>query len=385
MSTQPFFTFTFPDGLESFPDVVLPPNPYDIEEWFTAPVTGAPLTYGTQNVFILNQSDVLVPISQTGGLQVIINDGTISQSGAQNTIKAGGNSQSIITNQGLIEGRIQTSLNDDLIVNSGTIDGQVRTGAGHDLLVNGFTSTDSAITDFVSMASGDDVVQNAGSMARVNLGTGDDFYVSLDGIGTADRVQGGNGEDTLRGGAGDDRFDGGRDADLLVGGAGDDTLNGGQGKDTLSGGSADDSLDGGDSTDLLRGGDGNDTLDGGTGGDLLIGGEGDDLMSGGTGSDRFEFLANSGADTITDFQSGADVLVFATDASDGSVLSYSAGDVLANTSFVGGNAVIDLTAVYELSAADAAIEDGTTLTLLGVSATGLDMADIIAPTVEIIG
>lgn len=386
MTTQPFFTIDFLNGLSELPVIDTTGLVIDTAIENTTPITTGTLALGNQNVTVTNTSDILVPISQTGGVHFLLSTGLISQNTAQNTITVSGNSQALIANLGTIEGRVQTSRNDDIILNEGTIDGQVRTGAGNDYVLNLNSDGGTAIiTDMVNTASGDDVVQNGGSMARVNLGSGDDFYVSLDGTGTADRVQGGNGEDTLRGGEGDDRFDGGRDADQLVGAAGDDTLNGGQGKDTLSGGSGDDSLDGGDSTDILRGGDGNDTLNGGTGGDLLIGGEGDDLMSGSTGSDTFEFLANSGADTITDFQSGADVLVFAAEASDGTLLSYSAGDVLANTTFVGGNAVIDLTAVYELSAADAAIEDGTTLTLLGVSATGLEVADIIAPTVEIIG
>ena len=92
----------------------------------------------------------------------------------------------------------------------------------------------------------------------------------------------------------------------------------------------------------LNGGAGNDILDGGAGNDMLIGGIGNDVMTGGTGADVFQFNANFGNDTITDFWFGlgrtdrvqligtdihnwADVLSHLTDTASGLVLSVDAG------------------------------------------------------------
>jgi large repetitive protein len=75
--------------------------------------------------------------------------------------------------------------------------------------------------------------------------------------------------------------------------------------------------------DLVRltssAGSGNDILNGGTGVDRLYGGAGDDTLTGGAGADRFVFSmfgvegtsGNDGADIITDFVVGTDVLVLA--------------------------------------------------------------------------
>ena len=47
---------------------------------------------------------------------------------------------------------------------------------------------------------------------------------------------------------------------------------------------------------------------GGNGDDLLDGGLGNDSLTGGNGVDRFLLAANSGTDTITDFEDGKDLL-----------------------------------------------------------------------------
>jgi len=64
-------------------------------------------------------------------------------------------------------------------------------------------------------------------------------------------------------------------------------------------------------SDKLCGFEGNDTLNGGKGDDYLIGGLGNDILSGGIGRDRFVLTAGSGADLITDFTKGEDLLVLA--------------------------------------------------------------------------
>lgn len=144
-----------------------------------------------------------------------------------------------------------------------------------------------------------------------------------------DDLQGGAGNDDLRGNRGDDILDGGTGNDLLIGGFGDDTLLGGDGQDSLRGARGNDVLEGGAGADMLngargddtlRGDEGNDTLRGHDGDDILEGGEGNDrlngqygndTLTGGAGSDCFIFNINhSGANVITDFEIGCDVLKF---------------------------------------------------------------------------
>ena len=69
--------------------------------------------------------------------------------------------------------------------------------------------------------------------------------------------------------------------------------------------------------DILRGQRDADVLNGGAGNDVLIGGDGDDTLSGdggldtltgGEGADVFVFRPFEGADVITDFEPGTDLL-----------------------------------------------------------------------------
>jgi Ca2+-binding RTX toxin-like protein len=90
---------------------------------------------------------------------------------------------------------------------------------------------------------------------------------------------------------------------------------GGSGNDTFSGFAQDDVIDGGDGNDTLGGGGGNDTL------------------TGGTGNDTFIYDAQ-GADTITDFEAGSDVIRITS-----GYASFS--QVLANSSVAGGDTVIN--------------------------------------------
>jgi len=131
-----------------------------------------------------------------------------------------------------------------------------------------------------------------------------------------ENVRAGFGNDTITGDTGDN---------ILVGDAGSDTLIGGAGADSLYGyrhdfanGSTDgnDNLSGGSGDDILVGGAGDDVLDGGLGSDTLTGdGGSSDYEQGGTsGTDTFVLRLGdggsslSGADIITDFTDGTDVL-----------------------------------------------------------------------------
>jgi glycerophosphoryl diester phosphodiesterase len=66
-----------------------------------------------------------------------------------------------------------------------------------------------------------------------------------------------------------------------------------------------------DSNDVINGQGGNDTLTGLSGDDILRGGAGKDILTGGDGMDKFWIASGAlpeGADTITDFQAGTDVI-----------------------------------------------------------------------------
>ena len=133
----------------------------------------------------------------------------------------------------------------------------------------------------------------------------------------------------------DDDLTGDAVANVIVGGAGSDTIDGGGGNDTVSylssdfgvtvdltqilqggvGHAAGDELTnienviGSDLGDDITGNAGNNVLEGRGGHDTLVGGDGNDTMSGGSGADTYAwFDAISGKDTITDFDSGVDVL-----------------------------------------------------------------------------
>ena len=147
---------------------------------------------------------------------------------------------------------------------------------------------------------------------------------------------------TLTGGVGNDTLDGAAGGDRLVGGAGDDKYIVNMASDVI----VEAVLEGSDSVDvsftaagtyvlsanvesalitnalnvnltgnadnnLLTGGDGANLLSGLAGNDTLIGGLGKDTLTGGAGLDRFVFSTTRSAgnvDTITDFQSGVDVI-----------------------------------------------------------------------------
>ncbi|NES24055.1 MAG: calcium-binding protein, partial [Symploca sp. SIO3E6] len=87
-----------------------------------------------------------------------------------------------------------------------------------------------------------------------------------------------------------------------------DVINAQGGNDWLRGFSGEDILRGGEGNDTLEGGDGADQLIGNIGDDLLNGGEGSDTLEGGSGSDIFVLTAQSGFDTINDFEITQDFL-----------------------------------------------------------------------------
>ena len=107
----------------------------------------------------------------------------------------------------------------------------------------------------------------------------------------------------------------------IYGGAGNDTINGDNSGDILFGGSGDDHIFGNNGGDTIYGGSGKDTIDAGLAVDLIIGGYGADTLTGSGGGDTFKFLSvidspsgqtsgQNNYDTISDFNSGLDLLDF---------------------------------------------------------------------------
>jgi Ca2+-binding RTX toxin-like protein len=123
-------------------------------------------------------------------------------------------------------------------------------------------------------------------------------------------------------------FDGHGDGagNILVAGNGDDTIHiydfnasvdGHDGNDTISvdgsGNQSSESISGGSGNDYITGGSGADHIWGDSGNDTLIGGVGQDTLTGGAGNDHFRYEVTPVAadhDTIQDFVSGSDKLVF---------------------------------------------------------------------------
>ncbi|WP_028467231.1 DUF4347 domain-containing protein [Nisaea denitrificans] len=260
-------------------------------------------------------------------------------------------------------------------------DGIMSGSEGDDRLVGGSTA------DHIKVFGGDDTVSANAGDDTISGGAGDDLLYGRDGADLiygnqdADILYGNIGQDALYGGSGDDRIYAGQDNDVLCGNKGNDRLWGNHGTDTLRAGdgndllygntgvdslqgeTGDDTLYGGKDADYLDGGAGNDSLCGNLGADTLLGGAGADTLVGGDGNDLFRFADGDGADVITDFVVGQDVIGVSTDINGTGVTS--ADEMLARiTSDGSGNAVLDLAG-------------GNSVTLIGVAPPELDAASFL--------
>lgn len=318
-------------------------------------------------------------IGNGAGDVVVSNSGFIGSSGrADIAIELGGTGQRVVLNEGDITGSVQLGLGTDLVYNTGVIDGDVNTSGGDDYV---FQTVTGEITGRLHTGAGDDVVFNTGAIGTVNLGSGNDLYVATTDGGNmpeGGRILGGTGADTIRAGTTDDVILGGAGRDRVFGSDGDDHISGNGGRDSLFGGEGEDTLVGGGGKDTLGGGNDNDTLYGSSGEDRLIGGRGDDRLSGGSGADVFVFDGRTGDDVITDFTTEDQVelgQVFRFFAVPGGfelrgLITFDLVD--AALDYSGGNAVLDLQAVYE--AADLANRtngEGNSITFLNVADNAL--------------
>ena len=247
-------------------------------------------------------------IAAERGLALTIrNEGLIHADTSEAIHLAVGKAPALVNNLGTISSEgVAISLvdSDAKIFNSGTITGEVVFGFYDQetlRLVNSgeITGTDCLVEDY---SAGDYEIVNRGTITgdlrsedgnsawrilnhgvydgQIAFGYRDCLYDGRDGTVTG-RVSGGLGND------------------LLIGGDGAETFVGSWGDDRLQGRGGDDSLDGSYDNDILKGGEGDDLLDGGAG---------DDRLRGDAGADIFVFGADAGDDTVTDFETGTDLL-----------------------------------------------------------------------------
>ncbi len=217
------------------------------------------------------------------------------------------------------------------------------------------------LIDASGLGSGDNFTLNATGNIHldVNSGAGNDTITtntgndSIDGGAGNDVINAGSGNNVVNGDAGNDLITVGNGNDLVDGGTGNDTIFGGNGLNTLNGGDGNDEITGGVDVDVINGGAGNDEIYAGLGNNAGNG----DTLTGGAGSDTFYYVARaesstslSGRDTITDFQSGSDVIDFRYVAE--AVTQYGAG-ALINFS---GNAADFATAQGAITSGDGVLD-----------------------------
>lgn len=372
-------------------------------------VTGTITMSGSGTHLIANLGTMITNIQLGSGQDGIYNlsllDGDVRMGGGDDyfvndssTVIAGG-----LT--GVVTGTVNMGSGNDVVLNASQM-GRVNLGSGDDSYAaihpgdvgNNFNNAD-AIADRVSGGSGNDTMYGGAGDDRF-YGNDDDDVLNghngddkLTGGNGNDRINGGNDNDTLYGNQGEDLLNGGNQNDKLYGGDGhdrvnggnhDDILYGGQGNDTLNGGNHDDVLFGGDSKDTLNGGRGDDTLDGGNGEDLLTGGAGNDVMTGGSGADCFVFTGNSDADVITDFDVGADKVRLQMGGEifeDFYFGAYGDADVLSFITYADGNAVLDLSGLYQsiLGENDFSDANGISVTFLNVAEDSLTGDNFVTP------
>ena len=210
-------------------------------------------------------------------------------------------------------------------------------------------------------------------------------------LGSDDPITGSALDDVIYGLSGWDTINAGDGNDVIVGGSGRDTVDGGNGVDTVSyvtatqGVSVDlsatgaqtgasgghevgdvlsnvenlegseyaDTLTGDDAANILYGLAGNDMLIGGAGFDQLVGGTGNDTLTGGADYDEFHITTGDGADTITDFEDGLDMIV------------------------IEGLTYADLTITQNGADTEVDLGSGTMITLTAITATDIDQDDFV--------
>lgn len=203
--------------------------------------------------------------------------------------------------------------------------------AGYNQVVGSFTNVERIITTHYGTVS-------LGAYTRA---------ITVDGSAQADRITTGSGRDTIHGGAGADTISSGSGDDFVQGGQGDDILDGGAGSDTIeysdAAGSVRVDLGAGTSSgaagadaftnfERVVGSNYDDVLIGSSGSDFLEGGRGADTLTGGAGADRFVFNPGDSVagsfDTISDFTTSSDALIFGGAVREFSIVRQGTGSVV---------------------------------------------------------
>ncbi|HSV12649.1 MAG TPA: M10 family metallopeptidase C-terminal domain-containing protein, partial [Tepidisphaeraceae bacterium] len=250
------------------------------------------------------------------------------------------------------------------------------TKTGQHFVLDGSTST-SALGAFhnfenfyLSAGSGDDVITTGSADDNISGGGGNDIISAGEGVNA---VSAGLGDDTITTGAGNDSLTGGQGNDAITGGDGADTIHG---DDSVwsSPGDGNDTVDAGAGNDTVYGNGGNDVISGGTGNDYLMGGRGSDHVDGGDGNDYLDGYGEYGYgpdDNLPDY------------------LNAGAGDDTLNAGYgdsVDGGAGTDqlyfnaITATAGVSANFAQLTSGGTITVGGVTLTGIEYVNNIVGT-----
>jgi Ca2+-binding RTX toxin-like protein len=269
------------------------------------------VVYGT------NGNDYIVPDYLNGPWYysdtVYLYDGDdyVDTSSGDDYIEAGAGSDTVDAGDGddqIFGGIGNDTLNGDLgndviyggdgddIINGGLQDDFLYGDAGNDVFLH--TGLDG--WDHYSGGTGTDTIyiQNVSSSAtfgQIKISSLDSIEAIVNGDSTKD-------VDILVDGSIDFSGTGLTNIRDIVGSSGDDSITASTGADVVKGRDGDDFIDGWS---------GNDTLEGGNGNDDLFGNAGYDTLTGGAGADRFFFVQDGAVDTVTDFEDGTDLLVFA--------------------------------------------------------------------------
>lgn len=231
---------------------------------------------------------------------------------------------------------------------------QVSSSSGQVLFtIQNFTVS---VSDLLNAAAPDELVFSGNDTVYGSTQNDD-----LTGYSGNDSIVGGAGDDTISGSRGGDAIEGGDGNDIIYGGKDYDYIQGGAGADTMNGNIGNDYVIGGAGNDVLHGGKDNDSLSADEGNDSIYGDIGDDYMYGDAGADTFFFLANSGRDTIADFENGVDKIALSAQG------IHSFADVasrISTSTLMGGSTVI-------------ALDANNVITLSGTASSLIDASDFI--------
>lgn len=244
------------------------------------------------------------------------------------TVTNGGTVKSLGGNDNIIVLSSNTSIdsgneNDHITLNSNN--NKVISGLGDDLITLGYGNNG------ITGGNGDDTIRLGAGSNNINAGAGNDTIL-FSGFNNTNTIDGGAGIDTMDFSSVAKNNDAGMNINLLAGTyySRNDPSQGASGEikgiEKIIGTANDDFISGGKTSSILSGGDGNDLimsltfsdlLDGGNGNDSLNGGKGGDILTGGSGKDTFSFfnvldmnINVKKTDTITDFKSGEDKILF---------------------------------------------------------------------------